>query len=64
MEATKKEVYKKAVKVISNVSDYMKENDCKAQVAWNVVREASNLTEDQMVQCAIVAIRGKKYAGN
>ena len=55
MTTAEKTVYQKAVEVITNVAEYMDENDADAQEAWEAVRNASNLTEEQMVQCALVA---------
>lgn len=55
MTTAEKTVYEKAVEVITNVAEYMDENDVDAQEAWDAVRKASNLTEEQMIQCALVA---------
>lgn len=55
MTTAEKTVYQKAVEVITNVAEYMDENDADAQEAWEAVRKASNLTEEQMIQCALVA---------
>lgn len=60
MTTAEKTVYQKAVEVITNVAEYMDENDADAQEAWEAVRKASNITEEQMIQCALVATQTER----
>lgn len=56
----KKIVYEKAQKVMKQVAEYMRENKCHPARAWDFIKNASHLTEEQMKQCALVAFMGYK----
>lgn len=54
MTTAEKTVYEKAVSVITSVVNCLEENNYSIEEAWETVRKASKLTNDEMNQCALI----------
>ena len=53
-------VYEKACEVMSKMIEFKEEHNCHTERAWDAIKIASKLTEEQMKECAVVAFMGHK----